>query len=353
MIRYDRVPLRAKKTAEGFIRDKPVIGRAGVMRYLNADGTERLEYRPPEEAFKGDSLESLKGAPVTVGHNGYVTSDDIDHQRPIGTVLSAGEQDGNNIVADMVLYQLPTGARELSCGYTLDLDETPGVTPEGEKYDAVQRNIRYNHVAVVPRGRAGVARLNMDGDQVYDAGKGEKMAKETEKIRLDNGLEYEAAPEVAVYVEKLKNDAKDAKAEYDALQAKYDAALADNKKVKEDAEQAKKDTEANFDAAVAERVGILKKAADFKVDGAETMSNDEIKRAVIKSVRGDSIDLTGKSADYIAAAYDLCQADEQRHDASMAEQRKTVNKQHDDAEELSPAEKYRRDMAELYTKEVK
>ena len=179
------------------------------------------------------------------------------------------------------------------------------------------------------------------------------MAKETEKIRLDNGLEYEAAPEVAVYVEKLKNDAKDAKAEYDALQAKYDAALADNKKVKEDAEQAKKDTEANFDAAVAERVGILKKAADFKVDGAETMSNDEIKRAVIKSVRGDSIDLTGKSADYIAAAYDLCQADEQRHDASMAEQRKTVNKQHDDAEELSPAEKYRRDMAELYTKEVK
>lgn len=76
-------------------------------------------------------------------------------------------RDGNAIKADIVIYNLDTSARELSCGYTLTLDETPGTTPEGEHYDAIQRNIRYNHLAVVPRARAGsLARLNIDGEQV-------------------------------------------------------------------------------------------------------------------------------------------------------------------------------------------
>lgn len=351
MYRYDRVPFKAQKTAEGFIRDKPVIGRTGILRYLNADGSERLEYRPLEEAFSQDSLATLKGVPVTVGHHGLVTSDDIEHQQAIGTVLDAGEQDGNNIVADMVLYRLPTDARELSCGYTLDVDETPGTTPDGQHYDAIQRNIRYNHVAVVPRGRAGVARLNMDGDQVED--KGDNM----KKIKLDTGLEYEVAPEVAVYVEKMQTELKDKKAAMDGLQAKYDAALDDNKQMRDKAEQAAKEAAEKFDAAVEERVAILQKARDFKIDGADKMTNDDIKKAVIKAVRGDDFDLEGKSADYIAAAYDLCKADQQKHDDGMESQRKDVNKpkEKEDGAEMSYAEaveKYRRDMAELYLQGV-
>jgi hypothetical protein len=47
-------------------------------------------------------------------------------------------------------------AKEVSCGYTCDLDMTPGVY-QGQHYDAVQRNIKYNHVALGPAnwGRAG------------------------------------------------------------------------------------------------------------------------------------------------------------------------------------------------------
>lgn len=111
---------------------------------------------------------SLKGKPITIGHKGVVNSQNIDALHPVGTVLSEGRKDNNNIVADVILYTLPTEDRELSCGYTLDLDETSGVTPDGEHYDAVQRNIRYNHLAIVHRGRAGVSRLNMDGDQVIE-----------------------------------------------------------------------------------------------------------------------------------------------------------------------------------------
>ncbi len=359
MYRYDRVPFKAQKTAEGFIRDKPVIGRTGILRYLNADGSERLEYRPPEEAFSPDSLATLKGVPVTVGHHGLVTSDDIEHQQAIGTVLDAGEKDGNNIVANMVLYRLPTDARELSCGYTLDLDETPGTTPDGEHYDAVQRNIRYNHVAVVRRGRAGVARLNMDGDQepIEDEKKESIM-----KIRLDNGLEYEAVPEVAAYIDQLRKDAADHKTKMDKLQAKYDASLDDNKKLKEDAAKAKDDAKKNFDAAVKVRVAILKKADEFGIEKADEMDDMDIKKAIIKSVRGDSVNLDDKSADYIDAAFDMVKDDAKRpvekHDDGLANQRSKVNapaEKHDDEDDdpETAMAKLRADEAQLYLKEVK
>ena len=48
------------------------------------------------------------------------------------------------------------GKHQLSVGYHADLDETPG-SWRGERYDAVQRNIRGNHLAIVDQGRAGPA----------------------------------------------------------------------------------------------------------------------------------------------------------------------------------------------------
>ena len=359
VIRYDTVPLHATKTEEGFIRDKPIIGRTGILIYQNPDGSTRKEYRPPEEAFDQQSLDSLVGKPVTLGHQGMVTS--TNPVRPIGSVLSAGHQDGDNITADVILYSLPTDARELSCGYTLDLDETPGTTPDGEHYDAVQRNIRYNHVAVVRHGRAGVARLNMDGDQEpIEDGKKEN----TMKIRLDNGLEYEAVPEVAAYVDQLRKDAAEHKTKMDKLQAKYDASLDDNKKLKDDAAKAKEKAAANFDAAVKERVAMLKKADEFDIEKADEMDNMEIKKAIIKSVRGDSIDLSDKSADYIDAAYDMVKDDakkpaEGKHEDSLAGQRSKVNapaedKHNDDEDDpVAAMAKLRADEASLYLKEVK
>ena len=144
MQRYDNYSFQAIKTDEGFIKDSPIIGRTGILVYMNADGSTRREYRPPEEAFKADSLASIRGKPITMGHHGLVTNETYKQSKPIGTVLSDGKQDGNNIRADVVIYDLNTDDRELSCGYQTDLEETSGVTPEGEHYDAIQRNIVYN-----------------------------------------------------------------------------------------------------------------------------------------------------------------------------------------------------------------
>lgn len=334
MQRFDQVTFVATKTAEGFIRDTPVVGRSGILLYRNADGTERREYRPPEEAFKADSLASLQGKPITIGHKAYVTAGNAAQVAPIGSVLSAGRQDGDTIRADIVIYNLDTNARELSCGYTLDLDETPGTTPEGEHYDAVQRNIVYNHLAVCSRGRAGVARLNMDGSQIIDEEnpKEDKGMAEMTKVRLDSGIEYECVPEVKVEIEKMRKDSADMKKETDKLQAKYDALEAELAKEKEgrkaDADAAK----ANFDAAVNARVELLDVAKAHKVANADSMTDTEIKTAVIKAVRGDAINLEGKSADYIEAAFDMAKADVKQHEDGMAEQRKATQTRDDGAQ---------------------
>ncbi len=331
MQRFDQVTFAATKTAEGFIRDTPIVGRTGILVYRNADGTERREYRPPEEAFKADSLASLMGKPITIGHKAFVTAGNAAQVAPVGSVLSAGRQDGNNIKADIVIYNLDTTARELSCGYSLNLDETPGTTPEGEHYDAIQRDIVYNHIAIVPQGRAGIARLNMDGSQVIDEEnpKEDKKMAEMTKVRLDSGIEYDCAPEVKVEIEKMRKDSADAKKEYDKLQAKFDALDAELKKEQEgrkaDAEKAK----ANFDEAIKARVELLKVAEAHKVANADSMTDTEIKTAVIKAVRGDAINLDGKSADYIEAAYDMAKADVKQHEDGMAEQRKATQT-HDD-----------------------
>lgn len=324
LIRYDRVEIKATKTPEGFIKDSPVIGRTGLMTYYNHDGSKRIEYRPPEEAFNADSLASLLGKPITIGHKAMVNAGNAAQVQPIGTVLTGGRQDGNDIVADVVIYDLPTAARELSCGYQLDLDETPGTTPDGKHYDAIQRNIRYNHVAVVPRGRAGVARLNMDGDQVDDEGGNQNM--NMTKVRTDSGIEYDAAPEVKVYLEKLLQERKDEQAKVDKLQAKYDAVLNDLDKAKKDHRDAMEKQKAQFDEAVKARVAMLQTAEKHGIEKADEMTDKDIKIAIIQKVRGDSFNLDGKSDEYINAAFDMAKDEQAKHADGMKNQRQQVMK---------------------------
>lgn len=375
MQRYDTVTFVATKTDEGFIRDSPIVGRTGILIYQNADGTQRREYRPPEEAFNADSLASLLGKPITIGHKAMVTSKNAGKVKPVGAVLSEGRKDGNTIRADIVIYNLDTAARELSCGYSLNTEETPGTTPEGERYDAIQRNIVYNHIAIVPKGRAGIARLNMDGEQEFEFDEEtrkeeENMDNKMTKIRLDGGLEYDAAPEVGVHIEKLKNeiaalknDVAATNKEKDTLQAKYDAAVSDNEKMKTDAEKAAKEAAEKFDAAVKARVNLLEVAAKHKIEKTDGLTDKEIKIAIIKAVRGGKLNLDGKSDDYIEAAYDMAKDESETRADNMANQRgKLANKgqggdgenNHEDADDPAVAlKKLMDEEAKAYLKEVK
>lgn len=326
--RYDNYAIQAIKTDEGFVRDAPIIGRTGILEYRNVDGSIRREYRPPEEAFKADSLASIRGKPITLGHHGLVSSANYREAKPVGTVISDGRQDGNNIRADVVIYSLDTDDRELSCGYQTELDETPGVTEDGQHYDAIQRNIRYNHLAIVPRGRAGNARLNMDGEQILES----EVDKMSKKIKLDNGIEYDVPAEVEVAFGAMIAKADEQKKELDAMTAKFDSATAEIEKLKQDAAKAEADFKAKFDEMVKTTIELRTIASKHGIEKADEMSNDEIKKAVVAKVH-PNLNLDGKSAEYIEVAFDLAKDTEVQHEDAMAEQRKALNGEvHQDTE---------------------
>lgn len=203
--RFDSLPLDATYfTDEGYLVDHPIVTSVGIFVYHNPDGSERRELRLPEEVFAEKSLASYKGKPIIVTHDaGYVDTDNVKDES-IGTILSEGYRDGDDVRAEIIIHDTDSlkkyKMRELSCGYNLRLDETPGVW-EGQPYDAIQRDIEINHLALVDKARAGEqARLNIDG-QGHDCMKGEKLNMENTTKRTDGSPTPE---ELAAAVEAFK-----------------------------------------------------------------------------------------------------------------------------------------------------
>ena len=167
VVRLDSLPLNQTYfTEEGYLVDRPILTTIGIFEYTNPDGTIRRELRLPEEVFKEESLQSYKGKPIIITHDaGLITKDNV-HENAVGTILSEGYRSGNDVRAEIIIHDTDemklAGLKELSLGYNLDLDETPGEW-NGQPYDAVQRNIVINHLALVLEARAGEqARLNIE-----------------------------------------------------------------------------------------------------------------------------------------------------------------------------------------------
>ena len=332
-LRYDYATLKATITEDGYLIDTPVIARVGIQEYRRGDGSVRRELRLPEEVFAQASLDSFRGKPITDDHPPEAVTAKNFKKYAVGVISGAAHQDGDNLRAGIIIHDgnsvdkaTKGGKKELSVGYTVTLDETPGIWND-QAYDAVQKNIRVNHLSLVQRGRAGNARLNLDRHDAVSI-TNEDVTMTTDnlgRLRLDSGLEYPAAQEVVLAFEKLHkdNDMSVAKvkqlttvidtlsAEKDMLEAKIESA----DKIKADAlELARKE--------VKDRADLEKVAESFKVDCAGK-TDREVKELVIKTVRADA-DLSAKSDEYIAASFDI--AVELKKDAAIESQRKTVAK---------------------------
>lgn len=153
-------------TDEGYLIDTPIVTSVGIFEYKNPDGSIRRELRLPKHVFDKTSLASYEGKPAIITHNaGRVDKDNVEDEI-VGTILSPGYQDGDDVRAKVIIHNVDvvknSGLRELSLGYDLVLEETPG-TWNGQQYDAIQTNIIVNHLALVKGARAGDhARLNLD-----------------------------------------------------------------------------------------------------------------------------------------------------------------------------------------------
>lgn len=168
--RLDSLPLdKTYYTEEGYLVDHPIVTTCGIFEYKNSDGTMRRELRLPEYVFEEESLESYKGKPIIITHDAGEVDKNNVRKEQIGTIMSKGYRDGDNVRCEIIIHDTDAlkkcGLKELSLGYSLDTDETPGIW-KGEKYDCIQKNIEINHLALVGEARAGeTARLNIDSKE--------------------------------------------------------------------------------------------------------------------------------------------------------------------------------------------
>jgi len=164
-VRFDVAILGAvKRTPLGGLEVPATLTRAGVFTYRDTNGATIRELRPIEEVLSADSLESLRGAPVTDLHPPELVTPETFRTYSRGSVLGTPTTENGTQVAAVLAIQdaeliakVESGAaREVSLGYSMQIDPTPGVW-NGEAYDQVQRQIRYNHAALGPVGwgRAG------------------------------------------------------------------------------------------------------------------------------------------------------------------------------------------------------
>lgn len=156
----------------GFVEIKGnPISKTGVYPYLGreigASEPDRIYkvYRPEEELSSQETIDSFKLMPLVDEHAmlgdeaaGFTPAERKGVQGVIGedVYFDAPYLRGNiKVYSESAKGLVKSGTkRELSPGYRFKLDMTPG-TFNGEAYDAIQREIRANHLALVTEGRTG------------------------------------------------------------------------------------------------------------------------------------------------------------------------------------------------------
>ncbi len=257
-----------EKLANGFLKVEGRISRTGIQIYRDAFGKEHREYRPAEEVFKQASLDSFKLMPVTNTHPDKLldATNCKDHQ--VGTVGENLRADGDYVAASMMLTDSEAiraalcGRQELSCGYSCELVPEAGEYL-GEKYDAIQRNILGNHVAMVDEARAGSgAAMRLDANDA---------------IMVVSKPTREKSMPLAIKVDGLSIEVTDANASM--IQQTVDRAIDSAKK---DSADLLKKAEAKLDEVKAAKKSVVAKLALVTLTAAA-------RKDAMKSVKAESM----------------------------------------------------------------
>lgn len=319
--RIDRGELaRPVKRADGSLIVQAKFSRTGVQTYTNADGSKRREYRPPTEVGHADSLTSLKLIPFTVLHPPVMVTTENATQFSRGTTGETVNFDGR-WTSGTIAVQTKDGVdalgrmTQISVGYECDLEMTPGVSPEGERYDCVQRNIRGNHVALVPDARAGAeAAVRMDASACLEL----DLSTDHKDAHMDTAALTAQLTEALTKIATLtaRADAADGKVKDLTTQLGTMTAERDSQKERADkADKERTDAVAANPAKVKARVQLEGKAREIlgkRCDAAEgkdaevdldKLDDRSVQVAVIKHVTNADCmtGLAGKDDAYIDA----------------------------------------------------
>ena len=349
--RYDRASTSEwAKLPNGYLRATASIARADcVQEYTLADGTRRREFRPSTEVFHVDAMGSFSLLPLTSEHPPVLLTAENTKDFQVGSVGENLRQDGDKVVASILVTDATAVAdllagrrREVSCGYVCELEATPGEF-NGQRYDAIQRGIRGNHVALTVQGRAGPqVRVHLDStdavqsglspaDEPQDGARGDAM----EKVQI-NGVWVELPAQAA----QLLAVEREQRVKQDSAQAesiKAAQAAAETAKAKADAAEAKAAaadkarTDATADARIHEmvtaRLALLDKArAVLGTEGAAKLDSTtakDIQLAVLKALAPEK-SFEGTSEEHVAIWFDAFTAGAAKAQPTAAERTRAI-----------------------------
>ena len=320
-----------RMTRDGYLAASVRCARTGCQDYLGAEmGRPDLArvtvYRPEGAVFARDSLETFAGKPVTMGHPSDPVTADNWKSHAVGAVGEDVVRDGDFVRVSLALMDgaaiqaVQGGQREISMGYEAAVSFEDGTAPDGTPYQAVMRDLRINHLAVVPRARGG-AELRI-GDGAEDSGtdrtewgaaplpindmKGRHMADLRTVVVGDEAVE--TTDQGARAIESLKTKLSDAVKAHDTALAAKDATIAAR-----DARIAELETQvldgAALDAKVAERADLIARAKTVApsvvTDGLDA---NAIMRAALKARLSDA-EIDNKPDAYVSAYFDILAKD--------------------------------------------
>lgn len=345
-------------TSDGYLKASPRIARTGIQLYAG-DECDRPDmdvvrvYRPQDSVFAGSAVHSYTNLPVTMDHPNQLVTPANWKDVTIGYTGEDVLRDGQAVRVPMMLRDADAiktvrdGKKQLSVGYTCDLKWEDGVTPDGQKYDAIQTNIRANHLAVVAAARGGPS-LTIGDDNVSTAlSKGDTSMTTLQKVMVD-GVQVEMTDTAAQVVQRAMKAIQDSFDEFKEKTKKEQeencdsiAKLTEAGKTK-DAQIATLTTQlteskdalspAKLEALVADRQAVIGKAKAVLGDKVvvDGKSNSEIRRSVVDAKLKDAA--KGWTDEMVTASFtsltaDVKIADEKRAvaDAGPAGYRAAIN----------------------------
>lgn len=302
-----------RRDSDGALLLEGILVREGILEYKRADGTIRREL-VTLEAVKS-MARTIARAPVTLLHpaSGFVTTDSAKD-------LIVGDVDGEVVVEEDAqgafarikiavrrrdaIEAIKAGVRELSPGYAVVLDETPGENRYG-RYDARQIERDGNHAAIVPSGRGGetVSLRTDSADAVQVAIKQPDAAPDpiTSPTRKDDTMKPKLAALLSLLgVSAGRFDNEDAA--LDEGLGKAEAIKADADKYDADAVKARADEKAKTD----EGFGQMKKDLEKALGENETLKADlkKLKDAAKKKTDDADLKLMQELADKVDVKHD-------------------------------------------------
>lgn len=298
-----QMPTKRKFKISGQMIAPCSIARVGIMEYRAKECGSLFHDRDPDsivkimttekELFDAASLESYRSAPITIGHPETDVNTENAKELIKGVLEGMPMRDGDLLVGTLVINDadaismVKQNVNQLSSGHTCVLR----LADEGMEWDAEKTEIRANHIAIVSRGRAGVAEIADEAieEEFEEAPKEEDKEVEVpaeEKEELDDP----ASANVSVGDAALQKTIVE-------LTARLEDAEAKLKKAEE------KITPAKIDEAVEKRMDFIKEVETLATVDTKGKTEIEIKRAVVEKVKAMS--LADKSDEYVEVRYQI------------------------------------------------